>query len=116
MIKIKAKKIINLKGEKCYKLIDFNMLPKDQLPKAYLDASHNCYKEDDSFLLTSARLKASKDYQDDCMICSIDNSFLEEDWNEIIRDIRISGNILQKINNDLKRQRKAWHGELTYKI
>ena len=104
MIQLKVAKKINLNGEKCYKLIGFSMLEKKFLPDAYIKASHHCYKRDDNFLLASARIKASEDYLSDSIICTIGDSFLEDDWKEIVRDIRICAKTLQKINRDCIRQ------------
>jgi len=114
-ITIKTKKAVNSNGELGRRIIEVNLLDRDQLPQTYRDDANSVYKSKKKpySIITFHEYPAR--YQDHTLLKEGD--FISEDsFQKNLAIIRTGGNLLHEVNTKLKALRKAWSGEETFEI
>lgn len=121
MIIIKTKKCIDKNGDK-YRLIEkINMLPRNKLPKNYVETPPYCYSGSENILSDGIakerhyiiiKMKISHILK----ICEGDKFYDQIIFERYMNDISACGERLKKINNFVEENNEKWKGHELIKI
>ncbi len=106
-ITIKTEKVVTSNGTETRKILEIEALGWNDLPEAYRNEAESIYLDRFGVLChcTIAGWVLRKD-----------SIYSEEKFQNAIEDVRKAGDLLCKINKELKQKRAVWNGEETFVI
>jgi hypothetical protein len=120
---IKTKKVV-YRGEKCYKILSYGCyeLEDDRLPHRYFENFPFCFVgcDDEFVVVTNDKSIAGKSdslySEDDNYIIEVGGLVPKEEFEKLVKIVRVCGEKLHTINQEIKEMKKEWQGEEEFKI
>jgi hypothetical protein len=109
VLKLKVKKVID-RGEKYYKLLSFECYKEYELPHKYFDKYPYCYMEDNLVFVNISNK------EDDNYAFKLGDFVDEATFDKLIKVLRVCGEKLHNLNQEIKQLKVEWKGEEEVKI
>ncbi len=118
---IKAKKLIS-RGEKVYKILSFSCynLEDDELPHSYFKEFPYCFEFDDTLVVVTN----DKEFIENSFVKTKENSCAyevgdyvpQDEFEKLMKILKVCGEKLHKINQEIKELRKTWNGTEDFEV
>lgn len=103
-IVIKTKKVVSDKNEIGREITSVKMIPLINLPEAYTQKLHCEFN-------TAYKKITVRDKQTVKNVAWLNSFITEENYQKLLKDIRICGENLREVNKERKRMMKTWNGK-----
>jgi hypothetical protein len=119
---LRTKKVV-YRGEKVYEILDFSCynLEDDALPHKYFEEYPYCFEIDGQFVIVTNDkefVSESPNYngKENSFIFEVGDYIQQENFEKLLKILRVCGEKLHNINQEIKVMRLEWKGKKDFEI